>query len=51
MAEKEKMMKIMHNEKEYEYSQGDELYISAAISEMSFIARNPSKILLCYPPK
>ncbi|MDA9887075.1 hypothetical protein N8147_02060 [Flavobacteriaceae bacterium] len=40
-----------YNEKEYEYSQGDELYISAAISEMSFIARNPSKILLCYPPK
>jgi mannose-6-phosphate isomerase len=42
---------VNYNEKEYEYSQGDELFISAAISEMGFIAKNPSKILLCYPPK
>ncbi|MDA9773886.1 hypothetical protein N9B82_02925 [Saprospiraceae bacterium] len=38
------------NQKEYEYSQGDEIFISAAISEVTFTSKSPSKILLCYPP-
>jgi mannose-6-phosphate isomerase len=38
------------NGKEYEYTQGDEIFISAAISEITFISKTPSKILLCYPP-
>lgn len=39
------------NDVDYEYSQGDELFISAAISEITFISNSPSKILLCYPPR
>ena len=38
------------NGKEYEYAQGDEIFISAAISEITFSSISPSKILLCYPP-
>lgn len=38
------------NQKEYVYSQGDEIFISAAISEVTFSSDSPSKILLCYPP-
>jgi mannose-6-phosphate isomerase len=34
----------------YEYTQGDEIFISAAISEITFTSKNSSKILLCYPP-
>jgi len=38
------------NGKEYDYSQGDEIFISAAITEITFTSENPTKILLCYPP-
>ena len=38
------------NGKEYEFTQGDEIFISAAISEITFTSNSPSKILLCYPP-
>ena len=38
------------NQTSYEYAQGDEIFISAAISEITFSAASPSKILLCYPP-
>ena len=38
------------NGKEYEYTQGDEIFISAAISEITFTSKSSSKILLCYPP-
>jgi len=38
------------NDQEYTYKQGDEIFISAAISELTLISKNPSKILLCYPP-
>ncbi len=38
------------NGKEYQYTQGDEIFISAAITEITFSSNNPSKILLCYPP-
>jgi len=38
------------NGKEYTYTQGDEIFISAAISEITFTSASPSKILLCYPP-
>ena len=36
---------------EYEYVQGDELFLSAAIEEVVFRSHSPSKILLCYPPR
>ncbi|MBU2997524.1 class I mannose-6-phosphate isomerase [Cellulophaga baltica] len=36
--------------KEYEYTQGDEIFISAAISEITYVSKTESKILLCYPP-
>ncbi len=39
------------NGKEYEYQKGDEIFISAAISEITFTSNSNSKILLCYPPK
>lgn len=42
--------KIQCNEKEYSYSQGDEIFFSAAIEEATFKAEGHSKILLCYPP-
>ena len=35
---------------EYDYSQGDEIFISAAISEITLVSKIASKILLCYPP-
>lgn len=38
------------NGKTYEYTQGDEIFISAAISEITFTSKHSSKILLCYPP-
>jgi len=38
------------NEIEYEYKQGDEIFISAAILEITFRSKKLSKILLCYPP-
>jgi len=42
---------ISCNGKEYSYTQGDELFISAAILEITFTSKSASKILLCYPPK
>lgn len=42
---------IIHcNEKEYPYSQGDEIFISAALREITYEATTASKILICYPP-
>ncbi|MCG1034798.1 type I phosphomannose isomerase catalytic subunit [Polaribacter sargassicola] len=41
---------ITCNGKEYDYKQGDEIFISAAISEITFNSKIASKILLCYPP-
>jgi len=41
---------MMCNSNEYEYTQGDEIFISAAIPEITFTSKSPSKILLCYPP-
>lgn len=38
------------NGEKYSYSQGDKIFLSAAIEEIAFISNNPSKILLCYPP-
>ncbi len=37
---------MSHNENEYEYTQGDEIFISAAISEITFSSKIASKILL-----
>lgn len=42
--------KMICNGKEYSYAQGDEIFISAAISELNFTSSSASKILLCYPP-
>lgn len=36
--------------KEYTFTQGDEIFISAAIKKIAFKSNLPSKILLCYPP-
>jgi mannose-6-phosphate isomerase len=41
---------IICNGKDYEYTQGDEIFISAAIPEITITSKNASKILLCYPP-
>jgi len=41
---------ISCNGTDYEYSQGDEIFISAAISEITYKSKSASKILLCYPP-
>ncbi|WP_407556334.1 type I phosphomannose isomerase catalytic subunit [Winogradskyella sp. 4-2091] len=41
---------ITCNGKDYDYKQGDEIFISAAISEITFKSKSASKILLCYPP-
>lgn len=35
---------------DYSYSQGDELFFSAAIEKTIWTSTKPSKILLCYPP-
>ena len=34
----------------YDFTQGDEIFISAAISKITFTSNEVSKILLCYPP-
>lgn len=36
--------------KEYSFSQGDEIFFSAAIEEVNFKSNIETKILLCYPP-
>jgi len=41
---------IICNGEKYPYTQGDELFISAAISEITYVSESPSKILICYPP-
>jgi mannose-6-phosphate isomerase len=41
---------ITCNGRAYDYTQGDEIFISAAISEITFTSKSSSKILLCYPP-
>lgn len=38
------------NGESYNYTQGDEIFISAAIEDITFTANQSSKILLCYPP-
>ena len=38
------------NGEEFSYEQGDEIFISAAISEITVVSNSASKILLCYPP-
>ena len=38
------------NEKDYDYERGDKIFISAAISEITYKSNVHSKILLCYPP-
>ena len=38
------------NDKEYDFKQGDEIFISAAIDEITFKPNLKSRILLCYPP-
>ncbi len=42
--------KILCNGNEYDYSQGDEIFFSAAIDSVVFKSYIQSKILLCYPP-
>ena len=42
--------KMICNGEEYKYHQGDEIFISAAIPEITYVSNNKSKILLCYPP-
>ena len=37
------------NDEEYMYSQGDEIFISAAIKSITFKSTESSKLLLCYP--
>ena len=34
----------------YDYTQGDEIFISAAIKEVTFNSKSSSLILFCYPP-
>jgi len=41
---------LICNGKEYPFSQGDEIFFSAAIEEVHFVSKIASKILLCYPP-
>jgi len=41
---------ILCSGKEYSFTQGDEIFFSAAIEEVKFISKKESKILLCYPP-
>lgn len=38
------------NGQEYKFKQGDEIFISAAISEITFKSEMQTKVLLCYPP-
>ena len=41
---------ISCNGKDYSYTQGDEIFFSAAIESITFRSDVPTKILLCYPP-
>ncbi len=41
---------IRCNGKDYNYSQGDEIFFSAAIESITFRSDAATKILLCYPP-
>jgi mannose-6-phosphate isomerase len=41
---------ISCNGKDYSYTQGDELFFSAAIESITFRSDVATKILLCYPP-
>ncbi|MDW5289169.1 type I phosphomannose isomerase catalytic subunit [Formosa sp. PL04] len=41
---------ILCNGKEYNFIQGDEIFLSAAIDEVIFKSNIASRILLCYPP-
>ncbi len=41
---------IVCNGKEFDFQQGDEIFLSAAIDEATFKSNTTSKILLCYPP-
>lgn len=43
--------KMICNGVEMDYNQGDKIFISAAISELTLESSQNSKILLCYPPK
>jgi len=38
------------NGEEFDYAQGDEIFVSATINEVHFKAVSSSKILLCHPP-
>jgi len=38
------------NGEEYNFEQGDEIFLSAAIDKVTFKSKIESKILLCYPP-
>ncbi|MDH5398008.1 MAG: hypothetical protein OEX02_07670 [Cyclobacteriaceae bacterium] len=42
---------LICNEKETSFTQGDEIFFSAAIDEIAFISKKPAIILLCYPPR
>jgi mannose-6-phosphate isomerase len=42
---------ILCGENEYSFTQGDEIFFSAAIDAATFKSKTESKILLCYPPK
>ncbi|WP_339710647.1 type I phosphomannose isomerase catalytic subunit [uncultured Kriegella sp.] len=41
---------IVCNGKTFDYKQGDEIFLSAAINEVTFKSDVATKILLCYPP-
>lgn len=41
---------LLCNDQEYDYTQGDEIFISASISKVIFTSIVESKILLCHPP-
>jgi mannose-6-phosphate isomerase len=41
---------ILCGDESYSFSQGDELFFSAAIEKVNWKTSKPSKILLCYPP-
>ena len=41
---------IICGDKEYSFTQGDEIFLSAAINAITFKSQIESKILLCYPP-
>ena len=41
---------MLCNGKEFDFKQGDEIFLSAAIDEVTLKSKIESKILLCYPP-